>query len=211
MQPISVTVGPLTAANDAAIAASQSPGSNAIVLTASPVVLDYPRQIVITSSGDDSGITFTVTGTGYSGMPQSEVMPGKNATTTTSVLNFATVSSIVQSGAVAAAVKAGTTGVAGSRWVRFDSWALNPTAIQADVSGTVNYTIQTTMDDPNDPFNPVTPINVTWFSSTDAAVVGANASKQSSFTNTPTFARVLLNSGSGSVTTTFAQFGSVPY
>jgi hypothetical protein len=210
MQPVFATVGPLDAANDASIAAVQSPGSGAIVLTANPVVLDAPRQVVLTSAGDDTGITFTIVGTTYGGESQTEVLDGVNGGTVATILNFLTVSSITASGTVAGAFKAGTTSVAGSRWVRLDSWMYPTTAIQADVTGSVNYTIQTTLDDPNSPTNPVAPVDVAWFNSTDGNVVNAIASKQSSFTVTPTFARVVLNSGTGSVTTTFAQFGNVP-
>lgn len=211
MQPIIVSVGPLTAANDQAVAAAQSPTGTSFTLTANPVVLDAPRQIVITSAGDDSGITFTVTGTTFSGQAASEVLQGTNASTVSSVTMFATVSSIVASGAIAGAVKAGTTGVATSRWVRFDSWANAQSAVQVDVSGSVNYTVQVTMDDPNDPISPVTPINCTWLSSPDTNVVGQTAAKFSNFAYTPTFARVLLNSGSGTATATFAQFSNAPY
>jgi hypothetical protein len=211
MQPIQVSVGPLVAANDQAIAATQTPAGTTLTLTATPVVLDAPRQIVITSAGNDSGITFTVVGTGYSGQAQTEVIAGANASTATSVLNFATVSSITASGAIAGAVKAGTTAVAGSRWVRFDSWANAQSSVQVDVSGTVNYTVQVTMDDPNDPFSPIAPVNVTWLSSPDSNVVSQASAKYSYFAYTPTFARVLLNSGTGSATATFAQFSNAPY
>lgn len=211
MQPIIVSVGPLTAANDQAVAAAQSPTGTSFTLTANPVVLDAPRQIVITSAGDDSGITFTVTGTTFSGQAASEVLQGTNASTVSSVTMFATVSSIVASGAIAGAVKAGTTGVATSRWVRFDSWANAQSSVQVDVSGTVNYTVQVTMDDPNDPISPTTPVNCTWLSSPDTNVVGQTAAKFSNFAYTPTFARVLLNSGTGSASATFAQFSNAPY
>lgn len=211
MQPIQVSVGPLVAANDQEIAASQSPGGTTVTLTANPVVLDAPRQVVITSSGDDSGITFTITGTTFSGQVASETIQGANAGTTVSTIMFATVSSIVSSGAIDAAVKAGTTDVATTRWVRFDSWANAQSAVQVDVSGTVDYSVQVTMDDPNDPFSPIDPVDVTWLDSPDANVVTESAAKFSYFAYTPTFARVVLNSGTGSATATFAQFSNAPY
>ena len=40
-------------------------------------------------------------------------------------------------------------GSTSSQWVRFDEWAPGSTVtVQVDVSGTVNYTVQTTLDDP---------------------------------------------------------------
>ena len=211
MQPIIVSVGPLTAANDQAIAASQSPGGLSLTLTASPVTLDAPRQVVITSAGDNSGISFVITGTSFSDQAISETVAGANASTSLSTLMFKTVSSIVATAAITGAVKAGTTGVATSRWVRFDSWANAQSSVQVDVSGTVNYTVQVTMDDPNDPFSPTAPVSCTWLSSPDTAVVGQTAAKFSNFAYTPTFARVLLNSGTGTATATFAQFSNAPY
>jgi hypothetical protein len=46
---------------------------------------------------------------------------------------------------------------------------------------------------------------MTWLASLDAAVVGATASKSSYFAYTPLFCRVLLNSGTGTVTMTVRQ------
>ena len=82
--------------------------------------------------------------------------------------------------------------------------------IQCDVTGTVNYTVQSTLDDPNDPFNPVTAENVVWVSSSDVAVVGANSTQQSNFLFTPKYAKILINSGSGTVTATFLQSSNGP-
>jgi hypothetical protein len=73
----------------------------------------------------------------------------------------------------------------------------------------VNYTVQSTLDDPNDPTNPVAVSSVVWINSSDAGAVAATTSIQTNFAYTPTYARVLLNSGTGSVTATFAQAGSV--
>lgn len=97
-----------------------------------------------------------------------------------------------------------------SDWVRFDDYALPNILISCVKTGTVDYTIQTTSDDPNSPTNPVAVNSVTWFNSNDTTVVGATANAQSNFIFIPTFARVKLNSGSGSVTTTFTQAGVVP-
>ena len=103
----------------------------------------------------------------------------------------------------------GTT--ASSPWVRLDEYANAQTSVQAVVTGTANYTIQTTNQDPNSPTNPVSPYLVNWSSSLDASAVGASANVSSFFAYSPTFARVLLNSGTGSVSATFAQAGVAPY
>ena len=48
---------------------------------------------------------------------------------------------------------------------------------------------------------------MTWFSSSDVAVVAATTAKQSNYQFPPVYARILLNSGSGYVTGTFIQHG----
>jgi hypothetical protein len=75
------------------------------------------------------------------------------------------------------------------------------------VTGTVNYTVQVSLDDPGSSQNPVIPSAMTWFPTNDPAVVAATTSQLSNFAFLPVFARVLLNSGSGSVAATFSQAG----
>lgn len=169
--------------------------------------LAVARRIAIDSAGDDTGITFTLTGTDINGSPISEAVTGVNNAVATSVLSYKTVTSVLTSGAVATTVEVGDSAVADSQWVRFDDYGANAqVAIQATVSGTVNYTIQQTLDDPNSTIPPlVTPQAVTWVDHPDSAVVGATATKQTNYGYPPIFAKVVLNSGTGTVTTTFRQ------
>ena len=218
MQPITVSVGPLAAASANNIALSQtvSGAANGVIngslASGGVATLDQPRRVLITNAGNDSGITFTVYGTWFNGQIISETVQGTNGSTVATTLDFATVTRIATSGSTSASgITVGTNTVAGSRWVRLDSWANPAVNLQTEVSGTVNYTIQTTNEDPNDPFNPVALTGVTWFSSTDTAVVGATAAKQSSFTNAPTYVRILQNSGTGTTTAILIQYSSVPY
>ena len=94
--------------------------------------------------------------------------------------------------------------------VRFDDFAPSNISIQCTITGTVNYTVQTTLDDPNSPTNPVAVASMTWVDSSDTAVVAATATKQSNFLFAPASARIKLNSGSGSVTATFLQSSNGP-
>jgi hypothetical protein len=216
MRPQVVVVGPLAASNATNIrTASAIAGAGAVVLngtlvTGGVATLDKPRQILFTDAANDSGITFTLTGTDWAGDIISEVLTGANAGTVASVLSYATVTSVVSSGASAGNVSIGTSGVAYSPWARLDDFAMSQTALQCTASGTVNYTVQQSMDDPNSPTNPVTPALMTWVSSSDANVVGASTSQMSFFTFAPIFVRVLLNSGSGSVTMTVRQLSVTP-
>lgn len=97
-----------------------------------------------------------------------------------------------------------------SRWVRFDDFAPNYISIQCVVDGSVNYTIEYTLDDPNSFTNPVAVNSVTWVESNDTTAVGATDNITSNFLFAPTFSRIKLNSGSGTVSATFLQsFGGV--
>jgi hypothetical protein len=51
---------------------------------------------------------------------------------------------------------------------------------------------------------------VVWVSSSDTAVVGATANQQSNFMFCPIYARILINSGTGSVAATFLQSSNGP-
>jgi hypothetical protein len=126
-------------------------------------------------------------------------------------MDFKTVTAITISSAAAGAITAGTNTIASSMWVRFDEYSLPQTSIQVTVSGTVNYTVQQTMQDPNSPTNPVAPYLVAWVNSADSAVVAATATVQSNYTYVPTWAKVTLNSGTGSVSAVFAQSGNAPF
>ena len=107
-------------------------------------------------------------------------------------------------------IAVGTNTIGGSSWVRFDDFAPSNISIQCNVTGTVNYTVQSTLDDPNDPFHPVAIGSITWVNSSDTAVVGATATQQSNFLFAPKYARILLSSGTGTVTATFLQSSNGP-
>lgn len=211
MRPVTVSVGPLAAASANNIALSQTPGAAGnLVLNGSTVAngvatLDAARQILLTTTADETGLTFTFTGTTFNGQAAVETIAGVNNGTASPKTNFKTLSQIAVSGAAAGALTVGTSGVATSPWVRFDDWGFDTIFIQADVTGVASYTIQSTLDDPNSPTNPVAIAAVDWFDSNDADVVNASASSQSNFGFVAAFARVVLNSGTGSVSTTFAQ------
>lgn len=216
MQPITITVGPLAAASANNIALSQTVTGaanvtlNGALVTSGVAYLDKPRRVLITNIGNDSGITFTVYGTWIGGQTISETVQGTSGSTVATTLDFATVTRVATSGSTSASgITVGTNGVAGSRWVRLDNWADAQTAIQCDASGTVNYTVQVTMDDPNSPTNPVAVGSVTWLNTNDTDAITAIGSVFTNFDWTPTYARILLNSGTGTVSGTFAQFNVV--
>lgn len=215
MRPIYATVGPLTAASANAICLSQTPsGAGALTLNGALVsggvaTLDTARRILITCAGNETGKTFVLTGTAANGKVQAETLAGPNATTVQSTLDFKTITSITISAAAAGALTVGTSAVASSRWLRLDNWAFPQVAIQCDVSGTVNYTVQQTLDDPNSDTLPVSPSAVNWVNHPDTNLVGATTTLQGNYGYAPLFVRVLLNSGTGSVTMTLVQHNNV--
>jgi len=215
MQPISATVGPIDAADADGICESQTPsGAGALTLdgvlvSGGVATLDAARRVLITAVGDESGKTFVITGTSYNGQVQSETITGPNATTAQSVLDYKTVISVTISAAAANAITVGTNGVASSRWLRLDNWAFPQVGIQCNVNGTVNYTVQQTLDDPNDPTNPVAVSAVNWVNHPDISLVGATATVQGNYGYAPLYARVTLNSGTGSATMTLVQHNNV--
>lgn len=216
MQPIVVSVGPLAAADPNGIAESQTTAGaanlvlNGALVSSGVAQLGQPRRVLITNAGNDSARTFTVYGTTFGGITILENVAGTNGSSVATAQDFLTVTRVYVNGATSASgVIVGTNGVAGTRWVRLDSWANNNTAIQCNASGTVNYTVQVTMDDPNSATDPVAPVDVTWLPTNDSDAVSSISDVFTNFQFTPTFARVLLNSGSGTVTATFAQFNVV--
>lgn len=104
-----------------------------------------------------------------------------------------------------------TAGTTYSRPVRMDTWANAQCAIQVSVTGTATYTVETSMDDPNSPFNPVAQVDMVWVNATDANIVGKSATASGVLVATPIFVRIKQTAGNGSTKMTIAQFGNAPY
>lgn len=69
--------------------------------------LTYARAVIVTSAGNDSGMTFAINGTDIDGQAQSETLTGGNTAAATTLKAFKTVTSIVPSSNTAAAVTVG--------------------------------------------------------------------------------------------------------
>lgn len=218
MRAIRVTSGPLTAASANNIALSAIPTSgtpitlNGSLATGGVATLDMPRRVLLTFGAEGSARTLVLTGTNWSGLTISETLavPSGGGSTVASVLDYATLTSALPlGGGWTAAATLGTNGVASSPWVRFDGWGVPQVVFQCVVSGTANYTVQITQDDPNSPTDPISISSMTWSSAPDPNVVAASTTQMSSFSFCPAYARVTLNSGTGSVATTFTQLDGV--
>jgi len=151
-----VVAGPYTAAAANNIAQSQSPGAGAITIngslaTGGVATLDQPRRVTIAPGGADSGITYTVVGTNRTGNAISETVQGvNNPSTVTTTQDFKTVTAVTHTGTVAGTVTVGTSAIGSSQWFAIDTNAdpIN-VGIAVVVSGTINYTVEYTYDDPN--------------------------------------------------------------
>lgn len=168
------------------------------------------RRVLLTTAADETTKSFVVTGFDRSGYPITETITGVNATTATGVLDFKSITSITISADAAGAITIGTAATAGGPWFRLDDWAPSNVSIQCNVTGTVNFTIQSTLDDPFDPVSPVLPAAMTWIDTSDTSAVAASASLQSNFLFAPKYVRVQINSGTGSVATTVLQSSNGP-
>jgi len=175
---------------------------NGSLVTAGVAILDSPRRILITTA--DTTHTFTLIGLSptMSLLTESFLIVGGASY---SALDYAKVTGILINGAATAAVTVGTNGIASTPWVRLDEWANTQVTIQCNATGTVNYTVQSTLDDPNSLTDAVVPSAVNWVPTNDTSAVGATATLQTNFYFAPTFARVLLNSGTGTVVSKFIQ------
>jgi hypothetical protein len=185
--------------------------SSGTIYGAVVATLDTARRVLITTSGNESSRTFTITGTDANGNIQSEVVTGPNVANAYTNLDFKTVTAVVINGSASGAVTIGTNNIASSPWVRFDDYALSQAAIQCTLTNSATYTVQQTLQDPNSPTNSVNAYSVVWINSSDAAAVNATTSIQTSYQYSPAYAKVTLTAGAGSVTATFTQFGVAPY
>lgn len=214
MKPLVTTVGPLSSADDDGISTTATPTSGTAVtlngdyVVAGVAILPQARRVLLTYGNEGSNRTMTITGTDRYGVVQSEVLavPSGGAGTVYTSFDFKTVTQAMPGGGGwTADAYLGTNGVASSPWVYFDGWAMPMISIQCNGSGTVNYTVQQTLDDPNSPSNPVAMGDVTWINHPDINLVGATGDVQGNYAYMPQYARITLNSGTGSVTGTFIQ------
>jgi hypothetical protein len=211
MQPITVSATGINADNNNVAASQAVTTATTLTLESGAASLGSPAQLVLETNANYTSVTFTITGTDASGNTISETLTGPNSTTKNSVLYYASVTSITSSGGVGGGtVQVGVTGDVTSRWVRMDSWANAQAVAQVNTSGTITYSVQTSMDDPNDPFSPTTVAAMTWLDALDANLVAENAAKSGVFNLTPTWVRVKASGGTGTATLKIAQFSNAP-
>jgi hypothetical protein len=98
-----------------------------------------------------------------------------------------------------------------SGMIRLDEWADAPLGVQvAIISGTVDFTVQHSFDDPNDLINPVPLPNMFWDTSfIPAGGINGVAPLTFAIPTAPLWMRVVMNSGTGAVRMTVTQYNVV--
>jgi len=120
MRPQHITFT-MAAADADGICASQKPteaGNLTIagdLATGGVATLDVPRHVSITSASDESGDTFTITGTDRYGNALTEEITGPNATTVKGTKNFKTVTTVATDGAATGNITVGSADEADSQ------------------------------------------------------------------------------------------------
>lgn len=197
---------------DAAAAGTVTVGTNGTFS------LDKPRRVLLTFGGNDTGITVAVYGTDWNAELISETVTGVSGSTAYTVQDFATVTAVWPSGAVATTISVGTNGIASSRPIFLDRFGFAPTSLEVDVTGTVNYTVQQTLNTPNPiivaPWIAPTGAGsggyaaVNWVNHPDSNLVAATSTVQGNYAYIPYMTRITMNSGTGSITYTVLQAAS---
>jgi hypothetical protein len=224
-RPMSASIV-LAAANPAAICASQTPGSaGGLNLTAPVVTLDVARRVLVTTAGNETGKTITISGKNSAGAPITETLALPNASTVYTTQDFALVSSVWISAGAAGAIQVGTNGIASTQWLRLDYLVKYFQAgIAVNLGGnTANVTVEVTLDEvdkaaldnqpgnradsstaglPYSLYTPPVPFSVSGMSSLSADTLG-------SLTIPCRAARLTVNSGAtvGAVRITVIQAG----
>jgi len=169
------------------IAQSQTPGAggnltlNGSLVSGGVGTFDIARRVGITSAGADTGRTFTVTGTDRYGRYLQEALAGPGSGLTVYTVNdFLTVTQVAVDAATAGAITVGSGDKVSSQWLIVDRKKAQNLGFGVKVTGTINYTIEHSRDDPFSalvgilpPGNVVTPV-LTPFAHATAASKTAN-------------------------------------
>ena len=208
MRQIVMTVGPLAAASPNNIALTQTPTTagftiNGSTATAGVATLDVARRVLLTTAADEHTKTVLLSGTDAQGRLISETIAGANVGTTQSVLDYLTVTSAIPSANFTGAATIGTDGVASGTTIPLDHYGWPEDAVQVVTNGTINYTVQQTLDNPYGSAS--TALN--WFDFSDPNLVAQTANSSGGVEYPPAALRLLINSGTGSAKITVLQPG----
>jgi hypothetical protein len=104
------TGGSGVAPSTTAIASAATVSSTYFTLSSTPYVMSTPMQLTLTSSGNQSAISFVVHGTDATGASITETITGPNATTVYSTNVYATVTSVYSNASMTGTTSVGYSG-----------------------------------------------------------------------------------------------------
>ena len=151
---ICVSQKPTVAAN-LTIAGDHASGGVAtmpVATSGSNQVDPIPRHVSITSASDESGDTFTITGTDRWNNALSEEIAGPGATTVTTTANFKTVTQVATDGAATGNITVGSADEADTVLIVTDSYSEPITyavdlSASADLTSEFKYTVSDVFDE----------------------------------------------------------------
>jgi len=154
MRPMLKTIAPIDTDRNGISVAQSKAGAGYLTITgalASGGVATFstPAHVSVYAAGNNSGVTFTITGTDRRGLALTEDITGPNATTAKGTKNFATITSVYVSAATTGDVEVGSADQLESAWFPVD-YNVSGYNINVEESSTanMNYTTQHTFVNP---------------------------------------------------------------
>jgi hypothetical protein len=162
-------------------------------------------NVSITSTGNDSTRTYTITGTNANGNVISETITGPNTTTVFTTQPFSTVTAVsVVGGGTVGTVRVGFGGSAFTPTIPLDYHGRPEFSLQVitdTTAGTPTWTVQQTLDDIQSNLTPA------WINHPDTNMVSQTVNRQGNYAYLPTGVRLQIAAGTGAATLTVIQAG----
>lgn len=152
----------LAAADDNGICESQTPAAGGVqaltingdLATGGVATMDVPRHVSITSAADETGRTFTVTGTDRYGNAISEEITGADTAAANGTRNFATVTEVLVDDDTAGAITVGSADEAEGPWIPLDHYRETFSASllgKISAGASLTYGVEYTLSEVNSP------------------------------------------------------------
>lgn len=196
-----------TAAVANAICLSQKPAGggvqsltlNGALASGGVATLVYQARITITSSGNDSARTFTITGKDYNNQILTETITGPNTTTVTSVNYYKTITHITVDNNTAGNITVGNSAQTASVWwpANYNRYPIMSLITDVSPGAVLTYTVEYTGDNLQAAPN----ASATAYSQNVTGLVSQSTSQTAGLASGVCGVRIVLNSWtSGSVT-----------
>ena len=153
------------------------------------------RKITFTSANNESGDTYTITGTDADNRAQTETIAGPNTTTITSSKFWKTITQIATNGAASGAITIGVSDDLSSNTIPLNRFGDVGALLQLDFTGTISITIQATAANPQAAWADQEAIP--WASAEDTNLVTATSNVFGNIEPGTTAIRAITNSFEG--------------